>query len=179
MSADIFEIILWLGVIQGVLLSVILVTYKSNQPANRILGTGIFFLSIELFYLIIVKTGNFNKFLILTGLLFSLLFIYVPMIFLYVQKITGGSTNWEKIYYHFIPLLLCVLFFTPIYFIGTSERNNLLLDIHEGNFRHIKIINMIKPVYGILYIIFILFLIKKHNAKLKNSFSNLDKINLK
>jgi AraC-like DNA-binding protein len=178
MSSNIFEIILWLGLIQGVLLSVILVTHKSNQPANRVLGISVFFLSVELFYLIIVKTGDFNKFIILTGLLLSLLFIYVPMIFLYVLKVTGGSLKWRKIFHHFIPLLLSSLYFVPVYLSSPAERDGILLAVHRGEPWYIQIVNIIKPFYGVAYIVFILLLIKNHNAKLKDSFSNLDKINL-
>lgn len=178
MGLNVFEIILWLGVIQGFLLSVILITHKSNQPANRILGIAIFFLSAELFYLVIVKIGIFENFLILTGLLFSMLFIYVPMLYLYVLKITGSPINIRKVYFHFIPLILCVVFFFPVYLGGAAYRNTVLINIHEGKYFAAQIVNMIKPFYGVLYIIMLLYLIRKHNNRLKNSFSNLDKINL-
>ena len=174
----IFEILLWLGGVQGILLAVILATYKSNQPANRYLGIGVFFLSIELFYLIIAKTNSINNYSLLIGLLYSLLFIYVPMLFFYVQEVTKQNNQGKYVrLLHFAPFIICLIFFTPIYFENPLERHNQLLLIHEGRTGIAAVVNNIKPFYGVGYILLIIYLIQKHNKKIKNSFSNLDKIN--
>ena len=175
----IFEILLWLGGVQGILLSIILATHKSNQPANRYLGAGLFFLSVELFYLIITKTGTIDNYFLLIGFLFSLPFIYVPMLFFYIQEVTRlGIINKYDRLIHCIPFIICLFFFMPFYLENPYERYNQLKMIYDGNSGFVGIVNNLKPIYGVSYTVLFIFLIKKHNKRIKNSYSNLDKINV-
>ncbi len=173
-----FEILLWLGGIQGILLSVLLLSHKSNQPANRYLGSGIFFLSIELIYFILNFTNNLSSYKYLMIVLFFLPFIYVPFLYLYLAELTERNLNSKKISVQFLPLLLSVFFIITVLFIKQLSFSELLNELYLGEIWFVKVLNNIKPLYGIGFLGLFVFKINKHNKKLKKSFSNLDKINL-
>lgn len=179
MQISFFEIVLLLGVIQGIILSVILFTLKSNQPANRFLGTAMFFLSVEIFYLFISRTGLLDYIFYLIPVLFSLPFIHVPFLFIYVKELTTEKSNEKQKLLHFIPLMLCLLFISGLYIWNDSDAAELLKNIHNDNLLFTHVVNNLKPVYAVVYVFSMLIYIRRHNRKLKDSFSNLDKVNLK
>ncbi|MGD8779678.1 MAG: helix-turn-helix domain-containing protein [Ignavibacteria bacterium] len=173
-----FEILLWLGGIQGLLLSVLLITHKSNQPANRYLGAGIFFLSLELFYFILNMENIIESYQYLMAVMFFLPFIYVPFLCLYLMELTERNLSGGKIFIQFVPLLLSVLFYVFILIVKTVSLTELLNELYFGKIWYVKLLNNIKPLYGVGFIVLFVFKINKHNKKLKRSFSNLDQINL-
>ena len=178
MQLGLFDILLILGIVQGVLLSIILFTHKSNQQANRLLGGAMFFLSLEIFYLFISK-NNFIEYLALfIPLFFSLPFIYSPMLFLYVKELTSDKGCRRIDLLHFIPFFISLLSIFVLSLESVFPVKTFLMKINEGNLEFTSAVNNFKPVYAVGYIFYMLIYIKRHNRRLENSFSYLDKINL-
>ncbi len=173
-----FEIVLWLGGIQGILLSLLLFLHKSNQPANKYLGSAIFFLSLELIYFVLHFTNNLLSFQYLIILFFFLPYIYVPFLDLYLLELTQRNLNVKKILLTFLPLFLNAVFVFIMFFLMQHSLPEFLTKLYLGDYGFAKILNNIKPLYGIGFVIYFVFKINVHNKKLKGSFSNLDKINL-
>ncbi len=178
MQLELFDILLILGIIQGVLLSVILLTHKSNQQANRLLGLVMLFLSVEILSMLISKIGIVENVIYLVPIFFSLPFIYVPILFLYVKELTADEKFERYDLLHFLPLVICLCFIAAIYLGNNIELKIFLLGIEKGSLLFAYILNNIKPVYAVVYVFAMLLYIRRYNKKLKNSFSNLDKINL-
>ena len=160
-----FEILLWLGGIQGLLLSVLLFFHKSNQPANRYLGSAIFFLSLELIYFMLHVTKNLPPFKHLILLFFFLPFIYVPFLYMYLIELTQRNLNAKKILISFSPLILTAFLVFILFFIEALSFPDFLIKLYLGEDWFIKILNNIKPLYGIALVLFFVFKIEKNNSK--------------
>lgn len=178
MQLGLFDILLILGIIQGVLLSIILFTHKSNHPANRLLGGAMFFLSLEIFYLFINKNNMLDNFIYFIPLLFPLPFIYTPLLFLYVKELTTKEGTQKRDILHSIPFLISLLLILCFYFMNNFELKDYLHQVSKGDLLFTYIANNAKPIYAVIYIFYMLVYIKKYNMKIVNSFSNLDRINL-
>jgi len=178
MQLGLFDILLMVGIVQGVLLSVILFTHKSNQPANRLLGGAMFFLSLEIFYLFINKNNMVESFVNFIPLLFPLPFIYSPLLFLYVKELTVEEGIQKQDTLHSIPFLISILLTLGFYFINNLEWEYYLQQVNNDELLFTNILNNIKPIYAVFYVFYMLVYIKRYNSRLVNSFSNLDKINL-
>jgi len=178
MQLELFDILLILGIIQGVLLSVILFMHKSNQPANRLLGGAMFFLSLEIFYLFINKNNMVESFVYFIPLLFPLPFIYSPLLFLYVKELTTDEGILKRDTLHSIPLLISILLTVSFYFGNNFDWKYYLQQVYNDELLFTHVVNNIKPIYAVFYVFYMLVFIIRYNRRLVNSFSNLDKINL-
>lgn len=80
---------------------------------------------------------------------------------------------------HFIPAALCLLFMLP-FFRLTAEEKYYVID-HEGAgfelFLQLRTIAII--LSGIVYVALTLFLINKHQKRIRDTFSDIEKINLR
>lgn len=115
MNMDIFANIILVGAIQGFLLSVLILNIR-RIVFNRLFSLVLFWVSIALLvgYLQMVLDITRYPFLIKVNLLFPLIFI--PLLYIYLKKITGASYRSKgSMIYLFVPLMVVFFFNLPFY----------------------------------------------------------------
>ncbi|WP_294732370.1 AraC family transcriptional regulator [uncultured Flavobacterium sp.] len=100
-------------------------------------------------------------------------------LFFYTKEITGNklASNW-KTFLHFLPTVLLILFGIPFFKLTGPEKITVFKSDGVG-FELYETINSITiEVSGLLYSIWSLIIIRKHQKKIRNNFSNIEKKNL-
>jgi AraC-like DNA-binding protein len=178
---DIFETIFLLASIQGILLALVLFFRKENHSANIFLSFGIIAMSLELFTVVYYSKEWYYDYPWFMGATYSVSYLYGPIFYLYTKLLTKKIEHIKIInILHFIPFITGYLITMPIFLLPMPERIQyvkeymipnqapLIYDIYE------KLIS----VQGIIYTVLTILIVLEYNKKIKERFSNIDKINL-
>jgi AraC-like DNA-binding protein len=167
------------GAAQGILLSIFLLKKKENQTANRLLGILMIIFAIDLLNGAAYLTGLIKYFPWTMALSNTFPYLYGPMVFLYVKILTEGDNKFRFNYaFHFIPFVLTQIYGLLYFYFEGAEYQLSILDFNTPAPWHIKLIGDIIPIHGITYVVLTIIESYRYNRKIKQSFSNLAKINL-
>jgi len=173
------EYIFLLGAGQGLLLTVFLLTKKENFLANRIFALAIFAYTLDILNAFILADKLFLRFPVLIGLGGPLPFVYSPAIYLYTVYFNRKYKQFrKKDLLHFIPVLLMILAGIRLFFLSTPEEKIALMNPNTPKSIWIIISRTIIPFYGILYTILSLFEVRKYHIRLKDNFSDIERLKL-
>ncbi|MGD0339616.1 MAG: helix-turn-helix domain-containing protein [Bacteroidota bacterium] len=175
-----FETFYLLAALQGVLLSAFLFTKKQNHAANLVLAVATLALSIELATVVYYSKGWYKLFPHAMGFSYPFPYLYGPLFFLYIKLISKKEERLRAIeLLHFTPILAFYCITAPIFFYSGEEKiafaNNMFLNIHPPIF---TIFEAIVPIQGITYTILTIKTVAEYNRSIKDSYSNIDLINL-
>lgn len=164
---------------QGVLLFVLLFTKKQNHGANIILAVSILVLSLDLFLSAAFISKWYYSFPHLLGINYAFPFLYGPLFYLYVRALTAVDEQPDKKHLlHFIPYLTVVLYMLPDFMLNGPDKLVFIENLMKQQPLGYSIFDHLKPVHGIIYTVLTIVEVKKHNLRIRESFSNVDKINL-
>ncbi|MEE4258278.1 MAG: helix-turn-helix domain-containing protein [Bacteroidales bacterium] len=177
---QIVQTILYLGAIQGFLLSIFLFSIKMNIISNRLLGFLTLIWGIIIAAFALQAEGMYVQFPHLLKVFDQLLFFIFPLLYLQVKYLISNYKQFSpKDLFHFMPWLIIVLLNSDFY-LSSGEEKFLLLD--NLNLYH-KILDMVSSeiiaIQGVIYSIIALRLLSKYEQKIKNYLSNIDKIILR
>ncbi len=185
---DIIYIIL---IAESILFALFSFTYKNSRAkSSSILG---FYMIFIIIFFIIALTLSHQFFHLASYLYYLLLPIFLsinPFYYIYLKSLTTENFKFgKKEILHFIPafiVLICLLlFFLPLTYDekiriiteGNSNKNklNLLLKINE----FVKLFSFIFYYIQLLtYMILMVIILKKHTRKIKDFYSNTEKVTL-
>lgn len=162
------------------LLSLLLFTKKINHTANVVLATAILALSLDVFHSAYIMFEYYYGFPHFMGATYAFPFLYGPIFYLYVKLIGSDNNSFHSKYYlHFIPFILVVIYgFIFVYLQSSEFKFSLIRRENVNDVPGLRIIDYLKPVHGIIYTLLTIKVVRVYNNKIRNSYSNIEKINL-
>ena len=122
------DLIYLFSVFVGILTSILLITYGwKKQPANRIIGFSFLLLAYSALFAFLISSGYFKLVPILyrTGNIGALLF--APLAYLYIKRVISGEKLSNLEWIHFLPVILYVIDFFPIFLLPVEEKYALIV----------------------------------------------------
>ncbi len=164
---------------QGILLSFLLFTRKVNHTANVILAAGILALSLDVFHSAYMLFGYYRDYPQFIGATFAFPFLYGPIFYIYSRLISSDDHSFRRGYYlHFVPFILVVLYGIIFVYLKSNEFK-ISLVTHPGfSLPELLYISYLKPVHGFIYTFLTIKVVTEYNRRIRDSFSNIQKINL-
>lgn len=162
------------------MLSVLLFTKKINRAANVVLAFAMLALSFDVFNSAYIMFGYYKEYPNFIGITYSFPFLYGPIFYIYARLISSGDNYFNPKYYlHFIPFVLVVIYGIVFVYLRSSEFKLALMKAGAvKSLPGIEIISYLKPVHGIIYVFLTIKVVRVYNNKIRNSFSNVERINL-
>ncbi len=158
-------------------IALILVTKKNKSDADFILLFWLVVIAIHLLSIYFFTTYGGKKYPFFASLSMPLTLVHGPFLFLYASKKTSdkGFTFYDLL--HFIPIFLWFVFTFGFYALTTKKQIEVFT--HQGKEFETQNITRVMITYfsGVIYYILSLLVLIKYHKKIKQSFSNIEKIN--
>lgn len=175
-------LLITIGLFQGLFLGLALIIInKGNRRANKTMGLMIITFSLSVSHVAIIKLGLIDSLshLMMTG--YPLLFVFGPLLLLYVKFLTNPKFKFDISYfYHFIPFLALIIYLLPVFYINSTAEKIMLLNTWDEWAGFLDyVISPLQSIHFLIYIYFVHREVKIHNETIKNLFSSVEGINLK
>lgn len=169
-----------LGAVQGVFLAVILASKRQGSVATRILAATMLVFALDLTSAVYHGTGTDAIWPHLIGLDYPLAFLYGPLLYLYAHALSNQARRFRRAYlWHFLPFLLLVLGLLPFYLQPGAAKLAFLHDAEpEWLAQVLGVINHGKLIHALLYVGLIFRLLHRHRRRIRDRYSDVDRINL-
>lgn len=180
--SDFTTLALLLGCTQGLFLALLLINKPVNKTANRILASLMIAYSSFIIYVTSEITQIYLEYPHLYGITKGVTFLFGPLHYLYALSLISQKFNFSrKYFYHVIPFIAFYLYFLfPFYLQSGTEKLHFLQMIEtKGPTPGLIFFSWFIVFHGLSYMIATLSILKKHQLRIKDNFSTVDKINLK
>lgn len=181
LHVDFHLLVLCIGVLQGLVLSVCLMTFgRKTNHANWLLGLTILSYSLMLVDDILFESRLLLSVPQLSDVFSAFIFAPAPLMYLYVRSLTRReqALRWRDAL-HGIPFVLLVLL-NLLTYLGDSAERLAGVQALYGSDRFYFNPTVVVPLAQVLaYIMAIYFLLRKHGRNIRAQFSSLEKINLR
>lgn len=181
-SFNIITLIFLLGATQGVFLALLLFNKSGNKTANRFLAWLLLSYSAFIAEATISRTGIGLQAPHLLGLAAGAIYLVGPFHYLYARSLISPNFSFgRKQLLHLIPFVAFYLsLLLPFYLRSGTEKIAYFQNIEaQGPPPLLMFFGWAILVQGIAYLFFTLRVLKRHRRRIKNTFSSLEKINLK
>ena len=177
---EVFETIYLLAAVQGILLTIVLLSRKQNHTANKILAVATFIISIDLLFAVYYSKSWYMVYPHIMGISYPFPLLYGPLFYLYVKLVSKKTARFRRIdLLHFLPVVIVYVLCIPVFFYSGEQKiefvNNMIRGIHPPMF---TVFENIVPFQGMLYTFYTIKLVRDYDKKIKDEFSNIDFINL-
>lgn len=165
-----------LGISIALFLELLLLVKKNKSRADKILIIWIFLLFVHQLINYFIFSGEIYSFPHWLGVQFPMPILYGVLLFFYVKEITGNKLkkNWT-IVLHLLPALSSIIVAIPFYILSGTEKIYVYQQEGIGFEWYIIYQKILIVFFGLMYSIWALIIIKKHQVKIQQNFSNTDK----
>jgi len=176
---QLLSIINFTASIQGVFLSYLLFNKRSESREYRVLALLVLVMSIGLLGAVLGLSGYYKQFPHLMRIGDPMGLLLGPLLYLYIYLLTKGKTP-RYFFLHLIPFALYVSSIIPFYTLSANEKiafgEKVFLNQQQNTLA--LIIQVVRSVHVMVYIVSGLLLIKRFDRLLENNFSETEKIDL-
>lgn len=164
-SFDHWQIFFLIASAQGAFLAVILLTVRSIDWKNKLLGVLMVLFSLSLLDNVWFWSGKFMTSPHLLGISMSFPYFYSVLLYLYFKEaIRSNSLSWQNTSYHFLVPVLVLIYLSHYYFQDTNAKLHMISNWHKS------VINAILlPVGGMVSMIYYWFLIRMRLVHYQNA----------
>lgn len=167
------------GIVISLFLSALLLLKKNRSRADNYLFAWMLLIVLHQMYFYFDHSEWFRKYTFLIGFDFPFPLLHGPLLFLYASALVGTLPRNRIRILHFIPALLCLFCLTGFYLLPGDQK--LYIIDHDGLgyelFLQIRFIAIIAS--GIIYVVLTLLLLNRHQRRIRDNFSDIEKINLR
>jgi AraC-like DNA-binding protein len=168
-----------LASIQGFFLVVLLFARGENKTANAVLGILVGALSLDLLQAAYTLNHIYKEYPHLMGITYAFPFLYGPLFYLYARLLTLEQKKLErKDLLHFALFFLIVAFTFHVYFMSGAEKIQFIHLMNTARPLKYVVIDHLKPIHGFIYTILVIRVVTRHNRRIRDTFSNIDRFNL-
>ncbi len=176
---SVFTHIFLLASVQGFLLAILLFIRKQNHAANAVLCMLVGTLSLDLLQAVYYINTLYYEYPHLMGITFVFPFLYGPLFYLYVLLLTTVRRKLKrKDALHFLPALVILVYSSWVYFLTGPEKIEFIRQMNTDPPPGFSVIEKLLPLYGLLYTVLTIRMLARHNRRIRDVFSNIDRINL-
>ena len=183
---DFFSITTIIGIFFSLFLALIIAKIKkANRKANIIFSIFLINVSVTLFGLgILTKTNLYLYLPHLLNISTPSILLLGPLYLFYIKTLITGNFNFNKFtILHFIPFIVLLVIFIPFY-IKSGQYKIQYLQSLLNNSRNLSTIKQYLSYFFVhihifAYLCYSLHIINNYEKAIKNSYSLLDKINIK
>lgn len=130
MELNFFSVIILLGIAQGIFLFVSLQQIKEvNKEANRLLSAFILLISLTMIGRFLLELDVNSVFLSFLALPDSIIFLYGPILYFYLQRLLLKPVKRAHVLAHFIPAMLFIISGLPSLLSDTNPIHILWLEL--------------------------------------------------
>lgn len=175
------EIVALLGSAQGILLALALAARRSNVTANRILGLAMVSFSMFLLSAPYYAAAYHEIWPHFIGVSYALPLFFGPILYLYALSVSDSSRRFRRRdLLHFAPFLALMLYMMPFYLSSGAEKLAFFERMDLGDRpSDLVIIDNLKLLHGVIYTVLAVFVLKRHRKAVKDSFSAIERVNLR
>lgn len=177
---NLIQVLLFVGSIQGFLISIFLFSIRTNKIANRILGIVTMIWGLVLMIFALKDQGLYIKFPHLLWVFDQTLFLLFPLLYLHVKYLLTRLQKFRILdILHFIPFILSIIVHFK-FFLLPAEMKYEMMQHPSRIFILIEMIsNEVLAVQGVIYSIMSLRMIWSYKKKIRNYESTIEKAIIK
>ena len=169
------------GALQGLVLTAVLVAQRTNRTANRLLATLMAAFTIYLATGPYYSTGLIRVFPHFFAIGYQTVWVFGPLVYLYAHAASDRSwrLTWQSML-NFIPVGISTLATMPVYVMSGAEKIATWeqWSVH-GVGGALRYLDPFKYVLGIAYSAATAFYLVRHRRDVEQSYSNIDRVNLR
>jgi AraC-like DNA-binding protein len=168
-----------IGIILAFFLFLLLVMKRNKVYSDKVLMVWMAVMAIHQLMFYSVYTGFMFKHPNLLGPGLPMPLLHGPLLYLYVLSMTREvPLKFKAIFPHFIPFFLLIVLAIPFFMLSGEEKMQVFASNGKGFEWYIIIQQVLIMGMGMGYVLWSLYLIRRHRRNIKQWFSNTEKKNL-
>jgi len=168
------------GIIISTFLTALLLLKRPKSHADLILTAWMALMTVHQALAYLHYAGITQEYPHLLGVIMPWPLLHGPFLFLYVTAMTREkSLKWPEILPHFIPFVILYMLAIPFFMLSAAEKTEVFNNKGAGYEWYNLTQQAMIIIIGLGYIFWCLVRIHRHRTKIKQWFSNTDKITLR
>ncbi len=168
------------GITIALFIEILLITKKGKTSPDKLLAIWMLVILVHLFAFYFFSAGYILGFPSLLGTEQPLPLFHGVLLFLYVSTLTKQVPRKKSLLaLHFLPIVVTYAFLMPFFTLPVDQKMEIYRNHGAGYPWFFMVTAPAMSVYGLFYVIWSAFLLRKHERNVRNRFSDLGKIDLR
>ncbi len=168
------------GIAIAVFLQLLLVSKKNKSESDRILTAWMFVIVIHMFLFYLFYTGDIFRVPFLLGIEHPVPLLHGVLLYLYVSTIVDQRpANDKLLLLHFVPAAVLYCYLATFFILPTEAKLEVYRNRGAGFELFLTMKTWMILASGIIYVAWSALLLHRHARRVREEFSNLDKVNLR